>query len=586
MKPVDPLVPYMLASMHPLLHMGLLVTSLLLVSLDHDKFYEVPGTCPAEYTDAVNFMTENKYWLMFSIMTGHLSAILLHYLYQVLNHYDYKTAANLALVTKVTSFFWIIVSVQTGITFEECTEVTDNSHVMAWLTYEIVAFYLNIISTAVFLVIATLTDYKTIKERLGYAGNARKHQDFLYYCIEEIHYWQAWFTQVMLFFAGLLFRVNNDVTIGLSAMQIAVIVVLGAFLMKNIYFSDTFEFTTASKVILAGDVLVCLMMIPRYFYLRDNNSIWWAPVVLEVVIAHLVIFVQMAIEYSSWNNKKIKWQKELMFHQQFKKQSDVSETLLQKHINMLSLNPDAPVPADEDGEKKSKTIAIAPTYYSCTYFALMKTNKQKYKLKEADQAEMFYHTGILVAIQLLFLGVLYYTALPKFKYIRDTKVNFVLFFSVFLMHSTVLPTAKNGMNMMKYALMHSDEFNHPMSAFCIGVYVFVTLVVAEVAMIASAQDKKDVVGAVTGFIAYGAINSIPSLYLNSFEDLPVKSAVGKVELKRSRKSKDRPLMKADWLFDSIYVVCNVFYKTVFFYFFPLATIFTPMIRSLEGNINL
>jgi transposase-like protein len=53
---------------------------------------------------------------------------------------------------------------------------------MAWLTYEIIAFYLNIISIAVFLVLAVFLKYRTFKERLGFAGSLRKYQDFLIYC--------------------------------------------------------------------------------------------------------------------------------------------------------------------------------------------------------------------------------------------------------------------------------------------------------------------------------------------------------------------------------------------------------------------
>ena len=66
--------------------------------------------------------------------------------------------------------------------FEEYTEITDNSHVMAWLTYEVVAFYLNIISVVFFLAIASFKIFKTIRERLGLAGQHRKKKDFLTHC--------------------------------------------------------------------------------------------------------------------------------------------------------------------------------------------------------------------------------------------------------------------------------------------------------------------------------------------------------------------------------------------------------------------
>jgi hypothetical protein len=94
---------------------------------------------------------------------------------------------------------------------------------------------------------------------------------------------------------------------------------LGAFLMKQLYFNNHFEFTNTTKVLMGANLLVTLMLIPRYFYLREQGATWWAPVVLEIIVSHILIYAQMAIEYFTWNNKKIKWQKELMFHQQFKK---------------------------------------------------------------------------------------------------------------------------------------------------------------------------------------------------------------------------------------------------------------------------
>jgi len=201
-------MPYILASMHPLLHMSLLFTSLLLLSFDYDLFYKVTGTCDAG-SDAEKFQQTTKYELMFYILTAHLVSIILHYLYQVFNHYDYKTVANSLFVAKVGIYLYAVMEVQTGITFEECNEVTDASHVMAWLTYEVIAFYLNLISVVFFLIIASFKQFKTIRERLGYAGQERKYLDFLAHCMEDLHWWQLWFVQVTLYITGLLLRRNK-----------------------------------------------------------------------------------------------------------------------------------------------------------------------------------------------------------------------------------------------------------------------------------------------------------------------------------------------------------------------------------------
>lgn len=109
------------------------------------------------------------------------------------------------------------------------------------------------------------------------------------------------------------------------------------------------------------------------------------------------------------------------------------------------INPDESMEQkDEDkqeDEKKGKTIKVSPTYYSCTYFALMKSNKQKYKLQSKDQAEMFMHCCFLFSLQVLFLGVLYFFSGLKFTYIRDTEVNVALFFTIFMLHITCVPIA-------------------------------------------------------------------------------------------------------------------------------------------------
>ena len=119
--------------------------------------------------------------------------------------------------------------------------------------------------------------------------------------------------QLMLFFAGIAFRTNKSITIGLSATQTSVILILGAALIRQLYFNSKFQFKEYTKVFLGSLLVVCLMMIPRYFYLREQGSIWWAPIVLEIIVSHLIIFVQMGVEFYTWNEKKTKWQKELMF---------------------------------------------------------------------------------------------------------------------------------------------------------------------------------------------------------------------------------------------------------------------------------
>jgi len=388
----------------------------------------------------------------------------------------------------------------------------------------------------------------------------------------------------MLFIAGLLFRTKVNITIGLSAIQVALILALGAALIRQLYFNSKFQFKNYTKVFLGSTLMICLMMFPRYFYLREEGSIWWAPVVLEIIVAHCIIYIQMAVEYYTWDEKRTKWQKELIFRKEYES-NDVSESKLRFTINSsMAVNPDIKIDYDNK-DKSDKSMKVGASFYTAAYFGLMKANKQKFKLKDDDQFDLLYRAGFIFLIQLSFNLVLYFYSGLKPTFVRDTEINVALFFTVLILHLVCLPTARDGMTMMKYALVHHEEFNHPWAAFILGMMAFFTILVAEIVNIVNCQAKKTVVDAIAGFIGFKCIIDLPAIYMNSHEDLPIKGAIGKLTVTRSRRAQ-RQKVKGDGLLNFIFVCCNVFYKSVFFYFFPFATIVWPMVKSLEGNISM
>lgn len=233
----------------------------------------------------------------------------------------------------------------------------------------------------------------------------------------------------------------------------------------------------------------------------------------------------------------------------------------------------------------NKELKLAASYYTSTFYALMKKNKKDLKLKESDQVDLVYRSYFIFTIQSLFNLVLFlYSGAMKLNFTREASLNVALFFTVLLLHLTCLPAARDGLAMMKYVLVHNDEFSHPITAFGLGFISFTTMLSAEVVNIAAAQNKQAVDAAIAGFIGFKLIIDLPKIYMDSMEEFAPKGLVGKLTLKKSRRAEDRPKMQADWLFNSIFVAFNVFYKSVFFYFIPFATILYPMVKSLEGNV--
>jgi len=65
---------------------------------------------------------------------------------------------------------------------------------MAWLYFEVLCFYLNIIGMAAFLVVNSAKRFISLKDRLNLSILSRNKIDFLHYCKDDIHWFVLWFT--------------------------------------------------------------------------------------------------------------------------------------------------------------------------------------------------------------------------------------------------------------------------------------------------------------------------------------------------------------------------------------------------------
>lgn len=235
--------------------------------------------------------------------------------------------------------------------------------------------------------------------------------------------------------------------------------------------------------------------------------------------------------------------------------------------------------------KGKEEVKIAATFYSAAYFAQLKTVKDNNRLKQSYQVELFWRATFTYLIQIMFCVVLAIYSDLKVIIHKPTEVHVTLFFTVLLLHLTCLPAARDGLAMMKYALLHADEFNSPLNAFALGFYAFSSMLTAELVNVYSSQSKKNVGDAISGFIGFKCVVDLPNIYMNSYEDFPMKSQVGKLNFKRGRYADRSSIIDANWFINPLYSLIYTFYKSVFFYFFPFAASFIPFLRSLEGNVK-
>ena len=139
---------------------------------------------------------------------------------------------------------------------------------MAWLTYEVVAFYMNIMAMGVFLLLSSCKRFISMKERLGLAPELRKKEDFLTYCKDDIYWFQLWFTQLMLCFLALIMRTNDYEGLHWVIGNLFTRHTLEAVFLRQMYFNSKFQIKTYINLILFAVVMINCYMVKLFLNLE------------------------------------------------------------------------------------------------------------------------------------------------------------------------------------------------------------------------------------------------------------------------------------------------------------------------------
>ena len=146
--------------------------------------------------------------------------------------------------------------------------------------------------------------------------------------------------------------------------------------------------------------------------------------------------------------------------------------------------------SDIAGQKAAKEMALAANMYTICYCAFMKKNKEKFRLKQNDQIDIFYRALFLFIIQMTFIVSLLCFDSFDLTFKNNAAVNLCLFFTVLILHWQCLPEARNGMYMMKYALCCPEEFNHQLAAFMLGLMQTAAIFLTEICNLMKSFDQK------------------------------------------------------------------------------------------------
>ena len=122
-------------------------------------------------------------------------------------------------------------------------------------------------------------------------------------------------------------------------------------------------------------------------------------------------------------------------------------------------------------------------------------------------------------LQLSLIFMIWYHAINETNFIiienDGLEVICVRFIASMLMHLNVEKDVRNGIQMMKYAVNHSENFVNLDVGFFIGFMLTICSFGVEITVILVLVSFRDVLKVVMGYVSLAAISNIPRFYYNS-----------------------------------------------------------------------
>ena len=168
-------------------------------------------------------------------------------------------------------------------------------------------------------------------------------------------------------------------------------------------------------------------------------------------------------------------------------------------------------------------------HYSGTFYSMITKYKKQYQILSEEQAQYFFEALFLLFIQAFFCIAILTSENFSFKKAFTYKDSFALqlclYFSCMILHFGSIYTIRNGITMIKYVIYHGEDFDHPKSAFLLGVLVILVNILAEMTNILNSLSQTTVTGVLGKFVAFKILIQMQDYYTRSRANFRIKGAV-------------------------------------------------------------
>lgn len=173
-------------------------------------------------------------------------------------------------------------------------------------------------------------------------------------------------------------------------------------------------------------------------------------------------------------------------------------------------------------------------HYSGTYYSLITKYKKKYHLLSEDQAQYYFEALFLLFIQTVFCIAILTSSEFKIEAVTQYKpiyyLSLCLYFTSMILHFGSIYTIRNGILMTKYVIYHSEEFDHPISAFLLGVMVVFVNIFCEMTNLLYSLTQSSVTGVISKFVAFKILIQVQDYYNRSRANFRIRNAVNSFPL--------------------------------------------------------
>lgn len=158
---------------------------------------------------------------------------------------------------------------------------------------------------------------------------------------------------------------------------------------------------------------------------------------------------------------------------------------------------------------------------------------------------------------------------------RSLDMMVARFVASMMMHINVEKDVRMGIQMMKYAVNHSENFNNVVPAFIMGLNSTILSLIVEINVMIILSSLPNILGVVMKYVSLAAIANIPRFYYNSLVEHRMCS-IKEVSLKITNFRHLNPLQGAPWHIKLMRLIAKswmLFFKSCSFYFMPFMAIF-------------